>query len=598
MALDKYTIQHKSVSNLMSLIDMNKIAIPEIQRPFVWKSTKVRDLMDSLYRGFPVGYIITWQNPDVRLKDGTNSKGKTILIDGQQRITALKAALDGQEVVNNKYELGRITIAFHPIKQQFETSTPAIQRDKEWISDISKVMIDNFDLYTLIEQYANNNPDIDKSLISNRLKELIDIKTRTIGELEINSEVQIETVNEIFIRINSKGTRLSEADFAMSRIAVFEMEPGDEYGVRLRKYFDYFCNLLQSAKVVDDIKNNDRNFSSTEEFSRIKWVAKESDLLYRPLYSDIIRVAGMIGLNRARMRDVVAQLAGRNSEVKSFNREDSYLREIAESSFVRFDNAITSIVNEYNYKRFEQDILRGSGFSSSSMFSSVNALNYAFSIYHKLLALNIDYADVRSMTRRFLVFSILTEHHSGSFETRWDRDFKSFDTGEHAKELLESYEREQLSEVFWRDTLPRAMDKNATSRTPEWNLYIAAQNKLGLNSFLSDVATRNMKVEDLHHIFPQQYMKDNGKNQYEYNRIANFVILSRDINIKIGKTAPSDYLNRTEDFGVRIANLSDNLRDNCIPDDPELWKFENYDAFIKSRNKLIAEMIEKYYKSL
>ena len=70
MALDRYTLQHKSVDNLLNLIDTNDIAIPEIQRPFVWKSTKVRDLMDSLYRGYPVGYIITWQNPDLRLKDG------------------------------------------------------------------------------------------------------------------------------------------------------------------------------------------------------------------------------------------------------------------------------------------------------------------------------------------------------------------------------------------------------------------------------------------------------------------------------------------------------------------------------------------------
>ena len=61
--------------------------MPEIQRPFVWPPAKVRNLMDSLYQGFPVGYIITWLNPHVRLKDGTLSRGKKILIDGQQRVT-------------------------------------------------------------------------------------------------------------------------------------------------------------------------------------------------------------------------------------------------------------------------------------------------------------------------------------------------------------------------------------------------------------------------------------------------------------------------------------------------------------------------------
>ncbi len=599
MALDRYTIQHKSVANILSLVDMGKVAIPEIQRPFVWRSTKVRDLMDSLYRGFPVGYIITWQNPDVRLKDGTSSKGKTILIDGQQRVTALKAALDGQEVVNDRYELERIVISFNPIKEKFETLTPAIENNKEWIPDISIVMKAGFDQYSFVEKYSESNLEVDRSLVGRRLQELIDIKTRTIGELEIDSEVEIETVNEIFIRINSKGTRLSEADFAMSRIAVFDMEPGDEYGMVLRKYFDYFCNLLQSPKAIENIEKNDKSFSQTEQFNHIKWVAKEEGLLYRPSYSDIIRVAGIIGLSRARMRDVVALLAGRNFEVKSYNRDDSYLREIAEQSFVKFNNSIDSIVNEYNFKRFEQDILRGSGFNDSNMFSSANALNYAFAIFHKLLALGADYGDVRQLSRKFMVFSMLTEHHGGSFESNWDKDFKSFDTVDNVKSLIETYGRERLSEIYWQETLPRELNKSANIKTPEWNIFVAAQNKLGKQSFLSDVLVRDMQIDDLHHIFPQQFMKDSGKTQYEYNRIANFVILSRDINIKIGKNRPEDYLLRVSDFGSNVVNeLEKNLADNCIPNNPELWKLENFDEFIHERNKLVAVLLREYYQSL
>ena len=599
MALDRYTLQHKSVDNLLNLIDTNDIAIPEIQRPFVWKSTKVRDLMDSLYRGYPVGYIITWQNPDVRLKDGSKSGGKTILIDGQQRVTALKAALDGREVVNNSYEDVRITIAFHPLTERFETVTPAIRRNKEWIDDISTVMQRDFDTYTFIEQYAAENPGVDRSLLSQRLNSLLQIKTRTIGELKISSDIGIETVNEIFIRINSKGTPLSEADFAMSRIAVFEMNKGDEYGMILRKYFDYFCNLLEAPQVVNKIEQNDTTFAATEQFKNIKWVAKTPDLLYKPSYSDIIRVAGITGLGRARLRDVVSLLAGRNFEVKSFNREDSYLREIAEKSFVDFQSAVDAIVNEYNYKRFDQDILRGSGFDDGSMFGSANALNFTFAIFQKLLNLTDDYGLVRKLTRKFLVFSILTEHHGGSFETRWDSDFKRFNSIENVQQLMASYDEEQLGDVYWNVTLPRELDKVANSRTPEWNIYIAAQNKLGKQSFLSDVETRHMKVDDLHHIFPQEYMKSNGNDQRVYNRIANFVILSRDINIKIGKTAPSDYLTHITDYGSNVADrLPQNLADNCIPTDPELWKLENYDAFMKERNKLISRLIREYYESL
>ncbi len=598
MALDKYSIQHKLVDNILNLIDMGQIAIPEIQRPFVWKSTKVRDLMDSLYQGFPVGYIITWKNPNVRLKDGTNSNGKTILIDGQQRITALKAALDGQMIIGQTYTSKKIVIAFHPIKEQFETCTPAIEKDKEWIPNIADVMRRDFDSYSFIEKYAEQNPDVDKSILNQRIKNLLEIKTRTIGELEIHSELEIETVNEIFVRINSKGTPLSEADFAMSRIAVFEMSEGDEYGMRLRKYLDYFCNLLQAPQTIDYIQKNDVKFAQTDQFSHIKWVANETNLIYKPQYSDVIRVAGILGLGRARMRDVVALLSGRNFEIKSFNREDSYLESIAEDSFEKFQKALEAIVNEYNYKRFEQDILLGSGFDDSNMFNSTNLLNFVFAIYQKLIQITSDYSLVRKLTRKFLVFSILTEHHSGSFETRWDADFKNFTDIDSVQKLLHQFETEELSDVFWETALPRELDKVANIKSPNWNVFVAAQNKLGKQSFLSQVPVRNMHIDDLHHIFPQEYMKQNGKDSKDYNRIANFVILSRDINIKISKTPPSEYLSQPEKYGADIHDLNDNLAQNCIPSDPELWKIENYEKFMEERNKLIAKLIREYYMSL
>lgn len=72
----KYVVNNSTVETVLSWVNAGEIAIPEIQRPFVWNASKVRDLMDSLYQGFPVGYLITWKNPDTNLKDGTTSHGK------------------------------------------------------------------------------------------------------------------------------------------------------------------------------------------------------------------------------------------------------------------------------------------------------------------------------------------------------------------------------------------------------------------------------------------------------------------------------------------------------------------------------------------
>jgi uncharacterized protein with ParB-like and HNH nuclease domain len=105
MSNPKYSVNQHPISVILSWIQAKAVAIPEIQRPFVWDSTKVRDLIDSLYQGYPVGYLIAWQNPTVRLKDGSTAAGKKILIDGQQRVMALMAALLGEKVINSEYRI-------------------------------------------------------------------------------------------------------------------------------------------------------------------------------------------------------------------------------------------------------------------------------------------------------------------------------------------------------------------------------------------------------------------------------------------------------------------------------------------------------------
>src|SRR5438874_13004025 len=110
MEMQKYAVNQYLIESVLSRVREGEIAIPEIQRPFVWDSTQVRNLLDSLYQGFPIGYLIAWRNPTVKLKDGTSSAGKRILIDGQQRVTALMAAMLGHEVLTKEYETIRIRI--------------------------------------------------------------------------------------------------------------------------------------------------------------------------------------------------------------------------------------------------------------------------------------------------------------------------------------------------------------------------------------------------------------------------------------------------------------------------------------------------------
>lgn len=252
----RYDVNNFAVDTILSDIKAGEIAIPEMQRPFVWDASKVRDLLDSLYKGFPVGYIIVWQNPKVKLKDGTTSSGKKVLIDGQQRITALSAAIAGNEVLDSHYKWKRIVIAFNPLEETFEVSNSANQKSSKWIPDISKMFESNFNFFSQVMDYCQKNGLNDNnqmSRISDIFTKLRGIQDNRLGVISLNADLDIDSVTDIFIRINSKGVVLSQADFAMSKIS-----SNEAYGGNLtRKTIDYFCHLLESPEDLKDIKAND-----------------------------------------------------------------------------------------------------------------------------------------------------------------------------------------------------------------------------------------------------------------------------------------------------------------------------------------------------
>jgi uncharacterized protein with ParB-like and HNH nuclease domain len=239
MATQRYSVTPHPIDTLLTWVKSGEIAIPEIQRPFVWDATQVRNLLDSLYQGYPIGYLIDWRNPTVKLKDGTPSAGKRILIDGQQRVTALMAALLGNEVLTKDYETVRIRIAFHPQQESFEVSNPAIRKDVAWLPDIAEIFSPSAKLLQITKAYTSANPGVDEDSLFSTLERLRKIVNNHVGVIEFSDDLDIETVAEIFIRVNSAGSPLNQADFAMSKISVNETYGGNA----LRKAIDYFCHL-------------------------------------------------------------------------------------------------------------------------------------------------------------------------------------------------------------------------------------------------------------------------------------------------------------------------------------------------------------------
>lgn len=596
--MEKYSVNQQSIETVLSWVKSGEIAIPEIQRPFVWDGAKVRDLMDSLYQGYPVGYVIAWQNPNVRLKDGSLSRGRKILIDGQQRVAALKAAILGRYVIDKTYKRIKIKIAFNPLNERFEVQNPAILKDKTWLPDISEAVSGNIDLFEIAESYFETNPEADKKQIRNALTNLINIPKKQIGIIELAHDLDIETVTEIFIRINSKGVVLSQADFAMSKIAT-NVEYG---GNQLRKAIDYFCHLATAPEFYRHIVDNDKEFAASEFFQKIQWLRKESDDLYNPDYTDLIRVAFTSQFNRGKLADLVSLLSGRNFETRTY--EDS----IAEQSFAALKCGVNSFVSETNFKRFLM-IIQSAGFISPKLVRSQNALNFAYILYLKLKDSGINETDIGRFVPRWFVYSILTGRYSGSPESFFDFDIRQIAERPFAEYLKEKEEGE-LSDAFWNAALPQSLDTSVVS-SPYFNVFLAAQVKAKDKGFLS----RHILVSDLialrgdiHHLFPKDYLKKKRIDRGKYNQIANYVYMQSEINIKIGNKPPRDYfelinaqISRGENLVTGISTheeLHENLKANCVPAEIMQMTIENYPDFLTLRRKLMAAKMKEYYFSL
>lgn len=594
--MQKYAVNQQLIETLLAWVNSGEIAIPEIQRPFVWDSSKVRDLMDSLYQGYPVGYVIAWRNPNVRLKDGSLSEGKKILIDGQQRVTALTAAILGQYVINKTYERVKIKIAFHPIDERFEVQNPAILKDKTWLPDISQAI--NGDLFEIADQYFVLNPDVDKKQVRNAFSNLMNIPKKQIGIIELAADLDIETVTEIFIRINSKGVVLSQADFAMSKIASNTEYNGNE----LRKAIDYFCHLCIAPEFYKHIVDNDKEFADTDYFQKLQWLKTENEDLYDPDYNDLIRVAFTSQFNRGRLSDLVSLLSGRNFETRTY--EDA----IAELSFSTLKTGVNNFINETNFKRFLM-IIKSAGFISPKLIRSQNVINFAYILYLKLKELGINSVAIESYVRRWLVYSILTGRYSGSPESAFDFDIKQI-SNKPIDDILREREEAELSDAHWNASLPQSLDTSVAS-SPYFHVFLASQVKANDRGFLSkDVLVSDLISlrGDIHHLFPKDYLKKNGLDRSKYNQIANYVYMQSEINIKVGNKPPKDYFEivttQMLNGNQQVSGLSneqqllDNLKMNCVPEEIRQMNIDDYNDFLILRRKLMATKIKEYYHSL
>ena len=583
---EKYSVQQQTLETVLGFIKSGQIAIPEIQRPFVWKPVQVRDLIDSLYMGYPTGYLIMSQSPTMKLKDGSVSAGKMIMIDGQQRVTALMTSIVGTDVMDSDFKKHRIKIAFNPLasdedEEKFKVQTPAVLKDKRWIADIAEVFMPGFRVHRFMQNYCSINEGVSMDDLEDVIMRLIEIQKMPIGIITLSNDITIDEVTEIFIRINSQGTKLNQADFAMSRMAANEKYGGNT----LRKAVEYFSHLAIAPEWYNDMIK-DESFKQTSYAEKMAWLRNDKESIYDPDFNDILRVSFMYKFGRAKMKDLVALLEGRNFETRE-NEE-----QISEETYCRMSESVLEYMNQYNFTNFILAI-KSAGFVSDKLINSQMTLDFAYTLYLLLHSdPNIDKGQIKHYVQRWYVLSTLTSRYITSPESVMDYDIKRI----KERGFLNYYneiEPAELSETFWEAQLPQRLESASVS-SPFLNVFFAAQIFFADDSLFSKGTKIGDLIEvvgDVHHIFPRKYLINSGiTERNRYNQIANFTYLDTMVNKLISDDAPNVYFqnatNGCKEGNVVYGNisdmksLSDNLKTNCIPADIVSMSAADYDRLL------------------
>lgn len=573
------------LSGLLHYIDIGDIGLPDIQRPFVWTNAKVRDLFDSMYRGFPVGHFLFWENAQANgaRHIGTDLKQHSapsrLIVDGQQRLTSLYAVFRGKRVLDDDYRERQIEVAFRPRDGKFEVADAAIRRDSEWIPNISALWASGKSSYQIVKAFLKGLSDKfdlteeDEERISLNLDRLFDLLKYPFTALEVAPSVDEEQVADIFVRINSEGVKLNQADFILTLLSVFWDEG--------RQALEAFSRASRQPPLPGQ-------------------AASPFNHLIHPDPDQLLRVSIALGFGRGRLKSVYQILRGKDLTTDSFSiaRRDE--------QFAVLKTAQAKVLDLTNWHQFLSALV-GAGFRSSEMVSSQSALLYSYAFY---LVGRIDYRvpehRLQKAIGRWFFFSSLTGRYTSSPESVMDSDLsrvRNLMDGDGFLGVLDDLIATELTQDYWAIGLPAALD-NSSARNPELFAFVAAQNLLGAPVLFShkkvgdliDPSTKpNKKPLERHHLFPRAWLERQGVVDLKVvNQMANLTLLEWPENIAISDDPPSDYVPQIRPrFSDEAWRLMNEL--HAIPND---WERMRYSDFLASRRELMATIIRRGFERL
>ncbi len=577
------------VGDLLNDVKNGKIGLPDLQRPFVWKDNKVRELLDSMIKGYPIGYIMLWSSPEdyentghIGKNDKIYSQPDDLVIDGQQRLTALLAALYGVKIRDKNYKERNIKIAFNPLTREFEVWSKTYDTP-EWINDISKAFEadDNHEISKFRREFVkalneyrekNEKPVLtqdEEDLIEDNIKTLLDLKLYFLPTLKINSKASEEDVSDIFVRVNSGGQKLTEKNFIETLLAVYDNDVHDK--------INKFC-----------------------EESRIPKDGTAYNHILEVDPSHLIRMAVGVGFRRARLRYAYMLLRGKNLKTGEVTQD------VREENLDIFKKSLDIVTNLNNWHAF-MNLMATSGYLKGSLVASSNAVVFSYVLY---LIGKYDYkvgsVELQKIIRKWIFMSTITGFYTGSTESEVEKQFadmRDLKSADDFVNYLDGVINTRFTDDYFKLTLPSELNSSSAT-SPAWYGYIASINVLGypmlfstapLSQFLIVGSSGNKNAIDKHHIFPKHYLETIGfDNDRDRNQIANFTYLDYPTNIDISDDPPSEYVGRyKEKLGEEGYKTA--CEQNALPENFEALE---YNDFLAKRRVLMSETVKKAFKEL
>lgn len=572
-----------SVGKLLEDIAMGEIGLPDIQRPFVWDTTRVRDLFDSMYRGYPIGTLLLWENgyPEGHRTIGNESKQKIphlLIVDDQQRLTGLYAVMKGEPIVDKDFRYRRLRIAFNPLEEKFGVTDAAIERDPTWIPDIGLFWQPDFDQYTFVSEFlekltARRELSLEeRKRVPKAIQRLVNLINYPLTALEISFSTTEEQVADIFVRINSRGRALNQADFILTLMSVF-WDDG-------RKELEDFAR--KARQVPEDGETSPYN------------------LYFRPTPDQLLRVDVALAFRRARLEHVYSILRGKDLHIGEYSAERR------DEQFALLKKAQACVLDLQNWHEFLK-VIKRAGYIHPALITSETSLIYTYALW--LIGkrdFGMDISTLRDLMARWFFMNSLTGRYTGSPETRMEHDLSLLRGLSKPNDFIEVLEKEMnavLTRDYWEVTLPNEL-ATATVRSPGLCAYFAALNlldapvlysKMKVRDLLDPTARPKKQALEHHHLFPREYLKKQGiTDRRGIDQVANYALVEWHRNIEVSDKPPSEYASKLEEY-FEARDLEKMYHFHALP---RGWYEMDYWDFLESRRKLMAAIIKEGFDLL